>query len=359
LLALPCQALAASITETSAAIGKDCAAWGSYSTAMGYKTQAGNSYSTSMGKSTIASGVSSTAMGESTIASGGSSNAMGQSTKATGNNSTSMGYLTEASGYLSIAMGAASIAGGISSFAGGRYMQLTNTANYTFVWGDSTTEQPISASNAFLIFPAGATGMVGIGTKSPRNLFDMGTAKGKKLAVYQNTNGNDFYGFGIEADTLEIYEGVPSEGLPAMVVKKTTGRIGIGTVSPGYKLEVIGDAAKTSGGTTWINSSDVRLKDVTGEYRRGLNAITSLRPVTFFYKQDNPRGLPSNEENIGFIAQEVRKVFPEAVSEGLDGYLDFNMHPINVALVNTVKELRAENEALREEIQQIKAALGM
>jgi len=52
-------------------------------------------------------------------------------------------------------------------------------------------------------------------------------------------------------------------------------------------------------------------------------------------------------------------VFPEAVSEGPEGYLDFNMHPVNVALVNAVKELRAENEALREEILQIKAALGM
>jgi hypothetical protein len=90
-----------------------------------------------------------------------------------------------------------------------------------------------------------------------------------------------------------------------------------------------------------------------------LDAIASLRPVSFFYKQDNPRGLPSNEENIGLIAQEVQEVFPEAVSEGPDGYLDFNMHPVNVALVNAVKELKAEKEALRQEIRQIKAALGM
>jgi len=35
------------------------------------------------------------------------------------------------------------------------------------------------------------------------------------------------------------------------------------------------------------------------------------------------------------------------------------MHPVNVALVNAVKELKAENEALREEIVQIKVALGL
>jgi len=62
----------------------------------------------------------------------------------------------------------------------------------------------------------------------------------------------------------------------------------------------------------------------------------------------------------------VQRVFPEAVSEGPDGYLDFNMHPVNVALVNAVKELKAENEtlraenmAMREDIARIKAALGL
>jgi hypothetical protein len=99
--------------------------------------------------------------------------------------------------------------------------------------------------------------------------------------------------------------------------------------------------------------------ETTGEYARGLNDVVRLAPITFHYKGNNPRGLPSDDEYIGFIAQEVQEVFPEAVSEGPDGYLDFNMHPVNVALVNAVKELKAENEALREEIREIKAALGM
>jgi cell division protein FtsB len=56
----------------------------------------------------------------------------------------------------------------------------------------------------------------------------------------------------------------------------------------------------------------------------------------------------------------------EAISEGEDGYLDFNMHPVNVAVVNSIKELKAENEALktenralRQDIEQIKAVLGL
>lgn len=223
-----------------------------------------------------------------------------------------------------------------------------------------------SAGKAFLIFPAGTVGRVGIGTKSPQNLVDLGDSQGKKLAVFQKTTGDDFYGFGISGGTLEIYAGAGESSSPKMVVKKNTGNVGIGTTTPDYKLEVNGNAAKTSGGTTWINSSDGRLKDIMGEYDRGLSEIVNLRPISFFYKKDNLRGLPSNEKNVGFVAQEVEEIFPEAINEGKDGYLDFNMHPVNVAVINAIKELKAENDALKAEnaslkrdIEKIKAVLGI
>jgi hypothetical protein len=332
LVVLPCYASAASITEKNAAIGQSCIASGENSTAMGYQT--------------AAIGEKSTAMGDGTIASGWAATAMGSTTQAGGIYSTAMGVDTTALGYC--------------SFSGGGYMKLEDTADHTFVWGNSVIEQSIAIADAFLIFPAGTPGKVGIGTKNPKNLLDLGMTLGKKLAVYQNSAGNDFYGFSISDYTLEIYAGATSDdNNPAIVVKSVTGRIGIGTNSPNYLLEVDGNAAKSSGGTTWINSSDARLKDITGDYDRGLDQILSLKPVTFYYKDGNPRGLPTDEENIGFIAQEVQEVFPEAISEGEDGYLDFNMHPVNVALVNAVKELKSENDALRQEIKQIKSALGL
>jgi cell division protein FtsB len=60
---------------------------------------------------------------------------------------------------------------------------------------------------------------------------------------------------------------------------------------------------------------------------------------------------------VGFIAQEVQKIFPEAVSEGADGFLDFNMHAINVALVNAIKELKAENDKLKAENEKVNTRL--
>jgi hypothetical protein len=129
----------------------------------------------------------------------------------------------------------------------------------------------------------------------------------------------------------------------------------IGTsVSPGYKLVVYGTAAKTGGGS-WSSTSDIRLKNLSGKYEKGLKEIVALEAVKFFYKKGNPRELPSDEEQIGFVAQDVQKVFPEAVTEAADGYLDFNIHAINVALVNAVKEMKAENDKLKAENQLLKS----
>jgi hypothetical protein len=129
----------------------------------------------------------------------------------------------------------------------------------------------------------------------------------------------------------------------------------IGTSAvPGYTLVVNGSAAKTGGGS-WTTLSDARLKNLTGNYNKGLAEIITLQPVRFFYKEGNPLELVSDEEQIGFIAQEVQKVFPEAVNQRKDGYLDFNIHPVNIALVNAIKELNAKIDNLENENNKVKA----
>ncbi|MCF8142611.1 MAG: tail fiber domain-containing protein [Deltaproteobacteria bacterium] len=260
-------------------------------------------------------------------------------------------------------------ADGDFSWAGGQYMQLTTAADHTFVWGyaEYNNPQEISTPNAFLIFPGGTAGKVGIGTSAPveklhirERASDLGAAV--LLDSTGGTGGRQYYvGSTLSSNIggpglFQIYDDTANQ--PRLNIDPS-GNVGIGTTNPGgFKLAVNGTAAKVGGGV-WSVYSDARLKDITGEYSRGLDAVLGLRPIMFRYKEDNPKGLPTDDEYIGFIAQEVQEVFPEAVSEGPDGYLDFNMHPVNVALVNAVKELKAENEALKSEIQQIKAVLGM
>jgi hypothetical protein len=101
----------------------------------------------------------------------------------------------------------------------------------------------------------------------------------------------------------------------------------------------------------------LRLKIILGNYTKGLNEIASLQPVRFVYKKDNPRQLPSGTEQVGFVAREVRKIFPEAVHEGEDGFLEFNMHSFNVAMVSAIKELKMQNEIIKAENDQLKSEI--
>ena len=93
-----------------------------------------------------------------------------------------------------------------------------------------------------------------------------------------------------------------------------------------------------------------------------MDDIVKLETVKFNYKKNNSRKLPSDINYVGFIAQDVQKIFPEAVSTGKDGYLDFNMHSINVAMVNAIKEqqniinqLELENQEKEKSINSLEA----
>src|SRR5574344_2184136 len=118
---------------------------------------------------------------------------------------------------------------------------------------------------------------------------------------------------------------------------------------------VVNGAAAKPGGGTWSTWSDIRLKDIQGNYEKGLGEIIKLKPVKFNYKAGNACNLPSDQNYVGFIAQDVQKVFPEAVSEGKDGYLSLDVNSINVALVNAIKELKDENDKMNAEAQRLKA----
>jgi hypothetical protein len=122
-----------------------------------------------------------------------------------------------------------------------------------------------------------------------------------------------------------------------------------------------------SGNGAYINTSDMRIKYDVGDFGDGLSAIARLRPVRFkrhHWHSDNIKA-PRRFE-LGFIAQEVRDVIPEAVFETdidmPDGswkedspVLGMSLDPIVAALVNGMKELAAQNAALAARVQQLEA----
>ncbi len=130
-----------------------------------------------------------------------------------------------------------------------------------------------------------------------------------------------------------------------------TGDLGIGTNAPGGQFELSLNEGRKPGSTTWTIPSDERLKTILGDYGKGLQEIVALRPITYRYADSGSRNFEQQilaTEFAGFSAQEVQKIFPEAVGTDPDGYLNFNMHPILVASVNAIRELKEKNDQLTE-----------
>jgi len=252
-----------------------------------------------------------------------------------------------------------SITDGLSIGLGYSSASIMNYESSPLIFGTNWAERMTIAAN----------GYVGIGTTSPSaGLHLKGSGYPASFIYIESTSGNDagirFYEG--TTDKWHIFNNTNAGGLQiyntkgaktAIFAKQSNAYVGIGTTSPTQALHVVGNAYKTEGGTSWATSSDIRLKNLTGTYDKGLNEIIKLEPVRYIYKKDNPRQLNSETEQVGFVAQEVQKVFPEAVSVGEDGYLDFNIHPINIAFVNAIKELKDENDALKSKVDKLESRL--
>jgi hypothetical protein len=96
---------------------------------------------------------------------------------------------------------------------------------------------------------------------------------------------------------------------------------------------------------------------VQSEYRTGLDSVCKIRPVRYKYKASNPDGISAEKEYLGVIAQEVQVALPEAIITRDDGYLTVDIDKINWAAINAIKELKAENDALRARLDAIEAKL--
>jgi hypothetical protein len=134
----------------------------------------------------------------------------------------------------------------------------------------------------------------------------------------------------------------------------SNGRVGIGTASPDQLLSVNGDASK-SGGGSWQTFSDTRLKNISGEFKRGLNAVMRLQPLRYEYRANNGAGITPNGEHIGLAAQNVQQVIPEAVTSNANGFLMVNNDPIIWTMLNAIKEQQQEIQELKREVRRLRA----
>jgi len=176
---------------------------------------------------------------------------------------------------------------------------------------------------------------------------------------------------GPDSQKIQIGVGEPIVGDGVAMTIQQDGCVGIGTTTPDQLLTVNGDASKPGGGC-WNTYSDRRLKDLGAKFNHGLEAIAKIEPVNYHYKSDNELNLPSGQEYVGVVAQEVQKVIPEAVQKTSDGYLTVNNDPIIWTMLNAINQLnqkvdakdsenaklKAANEALVSRLEKIEKSLG-
>jgi hypothetical protein len=97
----------------------------------------------------------------------------------------------------------------------------------------------------------------------------------------------------------------------------------------------------------YINASDARGKTDITPVSQGLAEIMRLEPVRF--RRIRQEGDPESRVELGFLAQDVRGVLPEAVypmDAGADPTLGVSLDPIVASLVNAVQQLAARVEEL-------------
>lgn len=117
----------------------------------------------------------------------------------------------------------------------------------------------------------------------------------------------------------------------------------------------------TSG--SWVVDSDLTLKKNINTLTPTLNKILQLRPVNYHYKDQSN----SASKSIGFIAQEVKPLFPELVVKGEDGKLGMTYAHTGVIAIKAIqeqqviideqnkkiKELEEKNKAIEAQLEKI------
>jgi hypothetical protein len=209
-----------------------------------------------------------------------------------------------------------------------------------------------------------ASGNVGVGTASPELRLDARVANattdfGNNLTyagAFGNVSGKRVtIGYDETGEDIGLVQSVASGvGFKNLALNPNGGNVGVGTVAPTATLSVNGTANKPGGGS-WDVFSDERLKNIKGNFNSGLKALMQLQPIRYHYKQDNALGLQSTTENVGFGAQSLQKVVPEAVTKNSNGYLMVNNDPILWTMLNAIKEQQKEIAELKQQVQKLKA----
>ena len=202
------------------------------------------------------------------------------------------------------------------------------------------------------------SGNVGIGTTSPsQKLHVAGNALVNQLWINSSAGDLKIDNAGI-ANTLAF----TTSGLERMRIDNN-GNVGIGTSASSEKLEVCGNLKVigniAASGTILSGqgiscSSDRRFKKEINPLPSTLSSVVKLQGVSYFWNANEfPDKHFTDTKQIGFIAQDLEKIYPEVVFTDKEGYKSVDYSRLTPILVEAIKELNAKNEEQRKMIQEM------
>ena len=148
------------------------------------------------------------------------------------------------------------------------------------------------------------------------------------------------------------------------LILSSGGKVGIGTTSPATALDVNGTITQLTvksctlglttdalGSITGCVASDIKLKTKINPFKISvLEIINKLNPV--FYQFKDRLGI----NRAGFVAQDVEKVFSEAVVSSGEDIKGVDPNAINALLVKAIQEQQKEINELKNEIEILKSS---
>ena len=140
-----------------------------------------------------------------------------------------------------------------------------------------------------------------------------------------------------------------------------SGNVGIGTTSPVVQFHTTGGVRfaglasitdlRTDALGNLFNGSDFNLKNSIDTINFGLSDVLKLKPVSFNWN-DEQRNI-NEYKSMGFIAQDVMNIIPNAASTMGDGYMQVDYNAIVATLTKAIQEQTIIIKQLEDRIKKL------
>ena len=346
--------------SNSVSIGKGSSSSGYWSTATGYESGASGDYSSAYGEQSNASGDSSIALGNEARSSGSTSVAIGRGAETPNTDAIAIGNGVTASGESAIAIGSeetdndttasgpSSVAIGDGAVAAGQYSialgRATIARGYNVTSIGARACRYVTGSNKTCIGADSGPAPGNSNASDNSNIVYLGTSSSTVYIPGRLVVGGRAYIGDNLNDDQSLYLGMRHNDDALRKMRRIQMRGNVGGKNNDHGL--------FEGGVESPIFSDYRLKYVGNESVAGLDKIRRLKVFNYTFKKDRTK-----TPHVGVIAQDLQKVFPDAVKKGTDGFLTIRFEDMFFAMINAIKELDLKYEAQEKRINELEARI--